>query len=45
LYGFETWYLIFREEHILTAFKNRVMMRIFGPKSKEGKRRLEKLHK
>jgi hypothetical protein len=33
LYGCETWYLILREEHRLMVFENRVLRRIFGPKS------------
>jgi hypothetical protein len=49
LYGFETWCLTLREEHILRVFENRVLRRIFGPKREEvvgGWRRLhnEELH-
>jgi hypothetical protein len=33
LYGCETWSL--REEHRLRIFENRVLRRIFGPKSEE----------
>jgi len=32
LYGCETWSVTLREEHRLTAFKNRVLRKIFGPK-------------
>jgi hypothetical protein len=35
LYGCETWSLTLREEHILRVFENRVLRRIFGPKSDE----------
>jgi hypothetical protein len=35
LYGCETWSLTLREEHRLRVFENRVLRRIFGPKSKE----------
>jgi hypothetical protein len=35
LYGYETWSLIFGEEHRLRVFKNRVLRRIFGPKREE----------
>jgi hypothetical protein len=31
----ETWFLIFREEHRLKAFKNRVPRKVDGPKMKE----------
>jgi hypothetical protein len=33
LYGSETWFLTSREEHRLRVFENRVLRRIFGPKS------------
>jgi hypothetical protein len=33
LYGCETWSLILREEDKLRVFENRVLRRIFGPKS------------
>jgi hypothetical protein len=33
LYGCETWSVIVREEHKLSVFENRVLRRIFGPKS------------
>jgi hypothetical protein len=35
LYGCKTWSLTLREEHRLTAFENRVLRRIFGPKRNE----------
>jgi hypothetical protein len=35
LCGCETWYLILREEHRLRVFENRVLRRIFGPKTDE----------
>jgi hypothetical protein len=33
LYGYETWSLTLREEHRLRVFENKVLRRIFGPKS------------
>jgi hypothetical protein len=33
LYGFETWSLALREEHEVRVFENRVLRRIFGPKT------------
>ena len=33
LYGCETWSLTMREESRLKVFQNRVLRRIFGPKS------------
>jgi hypothetical protein len=33
LYGCEIWYLSLREEHRLRVFENRVLRRIFGPKT------------
>jgi hypothetical protein len=35
LHGCETWSLIFREEHILRMFENRVRRRMFGPQTDE----------
>ena len=35
LYGCETWSLILRVERRVRMFENRVMRRIFGPKSDE----------
>jgi len=35
LYGCETWSLTIREERKLRVFKNRLLMRIFGPKKDE----------
>ena len=44
LYGFETWSLTLREECMLRVFENRILKRIFGPKTdKNGKWR--RLHK
>jgi hypothetical protein len=39
LYGCETWFLILREQHRLRVFEDRVLRRIFGPKT--DKERLE----
>ena len=49
LYGCKTWSLIFREEHRLSVFENKVLMRIFGLMSGKvtlewGKLHNEKLH-
>jgi hypothetical protein len=44
LYGCETWSLIFREEHRLRVFENRVLRIIFGPKRDEVTREWRKLH-
>jgi hypothetical protein len=33
LYGCETWSLTLREQHRLKVFENRVLRRIFGPKT------------
>ena len=35
LYGCETWSLTLREEYRLKVFENRVLRRIFGPKTDE----------
>jgi hypothetical protein len=35
LYGCETWSLTLREEHRLRVFENRMLRRIFGPKTDE----------
>jgi len=32
LYGYETWLLTLREEHMLRVFENRVLRRVFGSK-------------
>jgi hypothetical protein len=45
LYGCETWSLVLREEHRLRVFENRVLRRIFGPKSDEVTLGWRKLHK
>jgi hypothetical protein len=44
LYGCQTWSLILREENILRVFENRVVRRIFGPKSDEVTGDWRKLH-
>jgi hypothetical protein len=49
LYGHGTWSLTLRKEHRLRVFENRVLRRIFGPRTEEvvgGWRRLhnEELH-
>jgi hypothetical protein len=35
LYGCETWSVILRERHGLGVFENKVLRRIFGPKTDE----------
>jgi hypothetical protein len=35
LYGCEAWFVTIREEHRLKVSENRVLRRIFGPKSDE----------
>jgi hypothetical protein len=40
----ETWSLIFREEHRLKVFENRVLRRIFGPTRDEETGGWRKLH-
>jgi hypothetical protein len=44
LYGCETWSLTLREEHRVRVFVNRVLSRIFGPKSDEETGGWRKLH-
>jgi hypothetical protein len=44
LYGYETRPLTLREEHRLRVFENRVLRRIFGPKSDEVTGEWRKLH-
>jgi hypothetical protein len=44
LYGCETWSLTLREEHRSRVFENRVLRRIFGPKSDEVTGGWRKLH-
>jgi hypothetical protein len=44
LYGCETWSLTLRKEHRLKVFENRVLRRIFGPKSDEVAGEWRKLH-
>jgi hypothetical protein len=45
LYGCETWSLTLREESRLRVFENRVLRRVFGPKSDEVTGEWKKLHK
>ena len=44
LYGCETWSLTLREEHRLRVFENRVLRKIFGPKSDEVTGEWRRLH-
>jgi hypothetical protein len=44
LYGCETWSVTLREDHRLRVFENRVLRRIFGPKSDEVTREWRNLH-
>jgi hypothetical protein len=44
LYGCKTWSLTLREEHRLKMFENRVLRRIFGPKTDEVTGDWRKLH-
>jgi len=44
MYGCETWSLKLREERRLRVFENRVLRRIFGPKSNEVTGEWRKLH-
>jgi hypothetical protein len=44
VYGCETLYITLTEEHRLQVFENRVLRRIFGPKSDEVTGELRKLH-
>jgi hypothetical protein len=44
LYGCETWFLTLRKEHRLRMFENRVLRRIFGPKTDEVLEGGRKLH-
>ena len=45
LYGCEAWSLTLREERRLRVFENRVLRRLFGPKSDEVTGEWRKLHK
>jgi len=45
LYGCETWSLTLREERRLRVFENRVLRRIFGPKTDEVTGEWRKLHR
>jgi hypothetical protein len=44
LHGCETWSLTRREEHRLRVFENRLLRRIFGPKSEEVTGNWRRLH-
>jgi hypothetical protein len=44
LYGCETWFIALREEHRLRMFENRMLRRVFGPKSEEVTGGRRKLH-
>jgi len=44
LYGCETWSLTLREERRLRVYKNRVLKRIFGPRTDEVTGEWRKLH-
>ena len=44
LYGCETWSLTLMEEYRLRVFENRVLRRIFGPKSDEVTGKWRRLH-
>ena len=44
LYGCETWSLTLREEHRLRVLENRVLRRIFRPKTDQETREWKKLH-
>jgi hypothetical protein len=45
VYGCKTWSLILREERRLRVFENRMLRRIFGPKTDEIAAESRKLHK
>jgi hypothetical protein len=44
LYGCETWYLTLKEERRLRVFENRVLRKLFGPKSDKVRGEWRKLH-
>jgi hypothetical protein len=44
LYGCETWSLTLREQRRLRVFENRVLRRIFGPRSNEVTDECRQLH-
>ena len=44
LYGCETWSLTLREERKLRVFENKVLRRIFGPKTDEVTGKWRRLH-
>jgi hypothetical protein len=45
LYGYATWSLTMRKEHMLRVFENRVLAKVFGPKTYEVARTWRRLHK
>jgi hypothetical protein len=45
LCGYETWSLTLREERKLKFFENRVLRKMFGPKTEEVTREWRRLHK
>jgi hypothetical protein len=44
LYGCETWFVTLREEQRLRVFENRVLRRVFGPKTDEVTGEWRRLH-
>jgi hypothetical protein len=44
LYGCETWSLTLKEEHMLRVLENRVLRKIFGPKTEEVTGEWKRLH-
>ena len=44
LYGCETWSLTLKQEKKLRVFDNKVLMKIFGPKTDEQTAEWRKLH-
>jgi len=44
LHGYETWLLKLRDEWRLRVFENKVLRRIFGPRTDEVTREWRKLH-
>jgi len=43
VFGCESWTLTFREELMLRVLKNRMLMKIIGPKRKEITRQLHRI--
>jgi hypothetical protein len=44
LYGCEAWSITLREEHTLRVFENRVLRKVFGPKTDEVTGKWRRLH-